>query len=120
MATLVVGRDGDVDEFGRGVGVAEGDDGDVDVGSFFDGLSVGSGIGQDDQTWFLEGARDVVGEVSGVKRPAMATAPVWAANLRTARWPYGRAEMTQISAGLSTAATMRAARTIFSLWQSNN
>jgi hypothetical protein len=51
----------------------------------------------------------------GVKRPAMATAPVWAANFKTALWPYGRAEMTQMSAGLSTAAMIRAARTIFSL-----
>lgn len=53
-------------------------------------------------------------KLPGVKRPAMACAPVLAANLRTARWPYGRAEMTQTSLGFSMAAMMRAARTIFS------
>lgn len=65
MATLVVGGDGDVDVLGGGVSVGEGDDGDVDVGSLLDGLGVGAGVGDDDQTGLLEGAGDVVGEGTG-------------------------------------------------------
>lgn len=65
MATLVVGGDGNVDELGGGVGVAEGDDGDVDVAGLLDGLGVGARIGDDDEAGFLEGAGDVVGEVTG-------------------------------------------------------
>jgi hypothetical protein len=64
VAALVVGRDGDVDVLGRRVRVAEADDGDVDVGGLLDGLRVGAGVGDDDQARLLEGARDVVGEVT--------------------------------------------------------
>jgi hypothetical protein len=53
----------------RGLGdVLEGrthDDGDVDVGSLLDSLGVGAGVGDDDQAGLLEGAGDVVGEVTG-------------------------------------------------------
>lgn len=62
MTTLVVGGDGNVDVLGGGVGVAEGDDGDVDVGSLLDGLGIGARVGDDDQTGLLERAGDVVGE----------------------------------------------------------
>lgn len=65
MAALVVGWDGDVDVFGRGVGVAERDDRDIDVGGFLDGLGVGARVGDDDQAGLFEGAGDVVGEVAG-------------------------------------------------------
>jgi hypothetical protein len=65
MTTLVVGRDGNVDELGGRVGVAESNDGNVDVGSFLDSLGVGARVGNDDQARFLEGAGDVVGEVTG-------------------------------------------------------
>lgn len=65
MATLVVGGDGNVDELGGGVGVAEGDDGDVDVGSLLDGLGVGARVGDDNQTGLLERTGDVVGEGTG-------------------------------------------------------
>ncbi len=65
MTTLVVGGDGNVDELGRRVSVAESDDWDVDVGSFLDSLGVGARVGNDDQARFLEGAGDVVGEVTG-------------------------------------------------------
>lgn len=65
MTALVVGRDGHVDEFGGGVGVAEGNDGDVDVGGFLDCLGVSAGIGDDDETGFFERASDVVGEIPG-------------------------------------------------------
>ena len=44
----------------------------------------------------------------------MAWAPVLAANLRTARWPYVLDEITQTSFGFSTAAMTRAAKTSFS------
>lgn len=65
VATLVVGGDGNVDVLGGGVSVAEGDDGDVDVGRLLDGLGVGAGVGDDDQTGLLEGPGDVVGEGTG-------------------------------------------------------
>lgn len=65
VAAFVVGWDGDVDVLGWGVGVAERDDGDVDVGGFFDGLGVGARVGHDDEAGLFEGARDVVGEVAG-------------------------------------------------------
>jgi hypothetical protein len=65
VAALVVGWDCDVDEFGGRVCVAKGNDGDVDIGGFFDGLSIGSWIGDNDQSRFFERAGDVVGEVSG-------------------------------------------------------
>lgn len=62
MTTLVVGGDGNVNVLGGGVGVAEGNHGDVDVGSLLDGLSIGSGVGDDDQAGLLERSGDVVGE----------------------------------------------------------
>lgn len=65
VATLVVGRDGNVDVLGGGVGVAKGDHGDVDVGSLLDGLGIGAGVGDDDQTGLLERTGDVVGEGTG-------------------------------------------------------
>lgn len=64
MTTLVVGGNGHINVLGGGVGVAEGNDGDVDVGSLLDGLSVGAWVGDDNQTWLLEGTGDVVGEVT--------------------------------------------------------
>ena len=63
MATFVVCGDGYIDELGGRVRVTESDDRDVDVGSFFDGLRIGTWVGQDDQARFLKGAGDVVGEV---------------------------------------------------------
>lgn len=65
VTTLVVGGDGHIDVLGWGVGVAEGDDGDVDVRSLLDGLGVGAWVGDDDQAGLLEGTGDVVGEVTG-------------------------------------------------------
>lgn len=65
VTTLVVGGDGNVDELGRGVSVAEGNDGNVDVGSLLDGLGVGARVGNDNQTGLLEGSGDVVRERSG-------------------------------------------------------
>lgn len=61
---LVVGWDGNIDELGWGVGIAKGDDWDVDVGSLLDGLGIGAWIGDDDEAWLLEGTGDVVGEVT--------------------------------------------------------
>lgn len=65
VATLVVRGDGNVDVLGGGVGVAEGDDGDVDVGSLLDGLGIGARIRHDDETGLTERTGDVVGEVTG-------------------------------------------------------
>lgn len=64
MATLVVSGNSDIYEFGWRISVTESDHWDVDIGSFFDSLSVGARIGNDDETRFFEGARDVVGEVT--------------------------------------------------------
>merc|ERR1719264_2275429 len=50
----------------------------------------------------------------GVKRPAMEEQPMYLANLRTARWAYGRLATTNTSWGFSTAAIALAARTNFS------
>jgi hypothetical protein len=65
VATLVVGRDGNVDVLGGRVGVAEGNHGDVDVRGLLDGLGVGAGVGDDDQAGLLERTGDVVGERTG-------------------------------------------------------
>jgi hypothetical protein len=65
MATLVVGRDGNIDVLGGRVGVAEGDNRDVDVRGLLDGLGVGARVGDDDQTGLLERPGDVVGEGTG-------------------------------------------------------
>ena len=67
MTTLVVCRDSDVDEFGRGVRVAEGDDGNIDVRGFFYGLGVGAWVGEDDEAGLFEGTSNVVGEITGGK-----------------------------------------------------
>lgn len=67
VAALVVRGDGDVDVFSGGVGVDEGDDGDIDVRSLFDGLGVGPRVRDDDEAGLLERAGDVVGEVTGSK-----------------------------------------------------
>ena len=65
MARLVVCGDGNVDELEGRVGVAEGDDGDVDVGRLTDSLVVDAGVGHDDETRLLERAGDVVRERTG-------------------------------------------------------
>lgn len=65
VATLVVGRDGNIDVLGGRVGVAEGDDRDVDVAGLLDGLGIGAGVGDDDQAGLLERTGDVVGEGTG-------------------------------------------------------
>jgi len=62
---LVVGGDSDIDVVQGGVGVADGDNGDVNVGSLTNGLVIDSGVGDDDQTGLLERLGDVIGEVTG-------------------------------------------------------
>jgi hypothetical protein len=65
VTTLVVGGDGNIDVLGGRVGVAERDDGNVDVRGLLDGLGIGTGIGGDDEAGLLERTGDVVGEVTG-------------------------------------------------------
>lgn len=65
MTTLVVGGDGNINELGGGVSVAESDDGDVDVAGLLDSLSIGARVGDDDEAGLLERTGDVVGEVTG-------------------------------------------------------
>lgn len=50
----VVAGNGNIDELKRRVGVAKSDAGDVDVGSFNDGLSVHSGVNNEQELGFLE------------------------------------------------------------------
>ena len=64
MGALVVAGDGDVDELGGGVNVAEGDDGDVGVAALSDGLVVRPGVADDQQAGLTEGGLDLVGEGS--------------------------------------------------------
>ena len=65
MTTLVVGGDSDIDVLGGRVSVGEGNNGNVDVRSLLNGLGVGSGVGDDDQTGLLERSGDIVGERTG-------------------------------------------------------
>ena len=67
MTTLIVGWDSNIDELGWGVGITESNDWNVHVGSFLDSLSIGAGVGDDNEAGFLKGASDVVGEVTGGK-----------------------------------------------------
>ena len=54
MTAFVVCRDGDVDEFGGGVGIAERDDRDVDVRGLLDSLGVGARVRDDDEARLFE------------------------------------------------------------------
>lgn len=54
MAALVITRDGNIDEPERSVCIADGDNGDVDIGGFADRLVVDTGVGDDDQPGLLE------------------------------------------------------------------
>lgn len=64
MSALVVCWNRNVNELGWGVCVAKSNDWDVDVRCLLNCLSVGSGVGDDDETRLLERAGDVVGEVT--------------------------------------------------------
>ena len=64
MGALVVAGDGDVDELGGRVNVAEGDDGDVGVAALSDGLMVGPGVADHQQTGLAESGLDLIGEGS--------------------------------------------------------
>ena len=64
MTTFVVGRNSDVNELSRGIGVTESNDGDIDVGGFFDSLCISARVGDDDEAGLFERASDVVGEIA--------------------------------------------------------
>lgn len=65
MTTLIVGWDSNIDELSWGICVAKSNDGNVNVGSLLDSLSIGAGISDDDEAGFLEGAGDIIREVTG-------------------------------------------------------
>merc|ERR1719192_575863 len=65
VGALVVAGDGDVDELGGRVNIAEGDDGDVGVAALSDGLVVCPGVADHQQTWLSEGGLDLIGEGTG-------------------------------------------------------
>ena len=62
MLTSVVTWNSNIDVFGWGVQIGQSDDWDVNVRRFLNGLSIGSWVGNNDQSWFLERSGDVVGE----------------------------------------------------------
>ena len=64
MTTFVVGRYCDVNELGRRIGVTESNDGDIDVGGFFDSLCISARVGDDDEAGLFERSSDVVGEIA--------------------------------------------------------
>ena len=65
MTTLVVCRDGNIDELGWGIGIAKSNDWNINVGSLLDSLGISAGIGNNDQAGFFERSSDVVSEVTG-------------------------------------------------------
>src|SRR6266480_4158125 len=64
MTTLVVCWNRNVYEFNWRICVTESDNGNVDVAGLLDSLGISTRIGDNNQAGFLEGACDVVGEVS--------------------------------------------------------
>ena len=65
MGALVVAGDGNIDELGGRINVAEGDDGDVGVASLGDGLMVGPGVGDDQEAGLAERGLDLISEGAG-------------------------------------------------------
>ena len=65
VGALVVAGDGNVDELGGRVDIAEGDDGDVSVTSLGDGLVVSPGVRDHQQTGLAEGGLDLISEGAG-------------------------------------------------------
>ena len=65
VGALVVAGDGDVDELGGGVNVAEGDHGHVSVATLGDRLVVRPGVADHQQSGLTEGSLDLIGEGSG-------------------------------------------------------
>jgi hypothetical protein len=66
VSSLVVGGDCSINEFKRGIRIAEHNDRDVDIRSFLNGLVLNPRICNNDDSGFFEGACNVViGEVSG-------------------------------------------------------
>jgi len=65
VTALVVGGDSNVHELGGGVGIAQSDDRDVNIRSLLNSLSVGAGVGNDNEAGLLERTGDVVCEVAG-------------------------------------------------------
>jgi len=61
---FVVARNADIDVFDWRIGIAQGNDWDVDVASFSDGLVVDSWIGDDDQSWLSVAGLGVIGKAT--------------------------------------------------------
>ena len=64
MTAFIIGRNGNVNKFGWRIGITESHNRDVDIGSFFDGLRIGSWVSDDDKTRLFERASNVICEVS--------------------------------------------------------
>ena len=54
MRALVVARNGNINPVEGGVRVAEGNDGDVHVGSFIEALMVEAGVGDNNESRLME------------------------------------------------------------------
>ena len=64
MGALVVAGNGNIDELGGRVDIAESNDGDVGVASLGDGLVVGPGVADHQETGLAESGLDLIGEGS--------------------------------------------------------
>jgi hypothetical protein len=64
MGGFVVAWDADIDVFDWRVGIAKGDNWDVDITSLSDSLVINSWIGNDNQSWFPETGLGVIGETT--------------------------------------------------------
>jgi len=65
VGALVVAGDGNIDELGGRVDVAEGDHGDVGVASLGDGLMVSPGVGHHQEAGLAERGLDLISEGAG-------------------------------------------------------
>lgn len=63
MTAVIIILDSHIDDLNRGVVIADGDDGDIDIGGFLNSLGVCMRIRDDDQAGIFEGVGDVVCEV---------------------------------------------------------
>ena len=62
LVSLIVARDRDVNELGRRVNIAKSNNWDVGVRGLGDGLVIGTGIGDDQETRFTETSLDLISE----------------------------------------------------------
>ena len=75
MSRFIVGRNGDINESERSIGIADGNHGDIDIGCLTNRLVIHSWVGDDDETGLSEGTSDVVGEGTWCKTTSHGDSP---------------------------------------------